>query len=138
MTKHSTVTVLDIGTDKIVTLVGQLEENSTQIRVLGVSSVRSRGIRKSQIVDLGAAIEAITESVDAAERMAGMNISSAYVSVTGQHIQSLNSKGVVAVANPNQEISAEDVLRVIDVAKAVSLPNGKEILHIVPKNFKVD
>ena len=62
MTKHSTVTVLDIGTDKIVTLVGQLEENSSQIRVLGVSSVRSRGIRKSQIVDIEDAIEA-TEKV---------------------------------------------------------------------------
>lgn len=138
MAKQSIVTAIDIGTDKIVTLVGQVESHVTPPRVLGVSSVRSRGIRKSQIVDLGSAIEAITESVDAAERMAGMNISNAFVSVSGQHIQSLNSKGVVAVANPNQEIMAEDVLRVIDAAKAVSLPNGKEILHIVPKNFKVD
>jgi cell division protein FtsA len=70
--------------------------------------------------------------------MAGINSQHAYVSVSGIHIQSQNSKGVVAVAQPTQEITAEDIDRVIDAAKAVSLPTGKEILHVIPKNFKVD
>lgn len=138
MNKHQVVSAIDIGTDKIVTLVADVSQGISQIQVLGVSSVRSRGIRKSQIVDLNSAAEAITESVDAAERMAGMNIHQAVVSISGQHIQSLNSKGVVAVAQPNQEITPDDVLRVIDAAKAISLPSGKEILHVIPTNYKVD
>jgi cell division protein FtsA len=138
MSKQNLVCAIDIGTDKVVTLVGDTSDGPQQIRILGVSSVPSKGIRKSQIVDLNLAAEAITESVDAAERMAGMNIHHAYVSIGGQHIQSLNSKGVVAVAQPNQEIIAEDVARVIDAARAVSLPAGKEIVHVIPKNYKVD
>lgn len=138
MPKQHIVSAIDIGTEKIVTLIADVSEGRNNIRVLGVSSVPSRGLRKSQIVDLNAAIEAITESVDAAERMAGLNIQSGYVSVGGSHIHSQNSKGVVAVAQPNQEIIAEDVSRVIDAAKAVSLPTGKEIMHIIPKNFRVD
>lgn len=138
MSKQHIISVIDIGTDKVVTLVADISEGPSQIRVMGVSSVRSKGIRKSQIVDLNSASEAITESVDAAERMAGLNIHQAYVSISGQHIQSLNSKGVVAVAQPSQEITPDDVLRVIDAAKAVSLPNGKEIIHVIPKNYKVD
>ncbi len=138
MSKQHIVSVIDIGTDKVVTLVADVQDGPQQIRVMGVSSVRAKGIRKSQIVDLNSAAEAITESVDAAERMAGLNIHHAYVSIGGQHIQSLNSKGVVAVAQPSQEITPEDVLRVIDAAKAVSLPSGKEIIHVIPKNYKVD
>lgn len=138
MSKQHIISAIDIGTDKVVTLVADVSQGLSNIRVLGVSSVKSKGIRKSQIVDLHAASEAITDSVDAAERMAGMNLHQAIVSISGQHIQSLNSKGVVAVAQPTQEITPEDVLRVIDAAKAVSLPSGKEILHVVPKNYKVD
>lgn len=138
MPKQHIVSAIDIGTEKIVTLIADISEGAQNIRVLGVSAVPSKGLRKSQIVDLNAAIEAMTESVDAAERMAGLNIQSAYVSVGGSHIHSQNSKGVVAVAQPSQEITPEDVHRVIDAAKAVSLPTGKEIMHIVPKNFKVD
>lgn len=138
MTKQHVVSAIDIGTEKIVTVIADTTAGRHTIQVLGFSSVPAAGIRKSQIVDLNATIAAMTESVDAAERMAGVNIQSAYVSVSGAHIQSQNSKGVVAVAQPQQEISADDVARVIDAAKAVSLPTGKEIMHIVPKNFKVD
>lgn len=138
MAKQKILTAIDIGTEKIVTVIADVANGRQDIRILGVSSVKSKGMKKSQIVDLGGAIEAITESVDAAERMAGLNIQSAFVSVGGAHIQSQNSKGVVAVAQPSQEIVDEDVNRVIDAAKAVSLPTGKEIIHIIPRNFKVD
>ena len=138
MPKQHIVSAIDIGTEKTVTVIADVSEGREQMRILGVSSVPSKGLRKSQIVDLNAAIETITESVDGAERMAGLNIQTAYVSVGGAHIQSQNSKGVVAVAQPNQEIIEEDIHRVIDAAKAVSLPTGKEIIHIIPKNYKVD
>ena len=138
MHRQNIVSALDIGTDKVVTLIADVSEGKQSIRVLGVAAASSKGLRKSQIVDLNSAVEAITESVDSAERMAGVNIQQVYVSVGGSTIQSQNSKGVVAVAQPNQEITGEDVARVIDAAKAVSLPTGKEIIHIVPKNFRVD
>lgn len=137
MAKSKIITAIDIGTDKICTLIATVGANR-EIRVVGVASVASKGLRKSQIVDLEDAIEAITESVDAAERMAGMGIRSAYISVGGIHIQSQNSKGVVAVSNPESEISEEDVRRVIEAARAISLPSAREVIHVIPRDYKVD
>jgi cell division protein FtsA len=129
---------IDIGTCKVTTIIASQDEESGKLRVAGVASKESRGIKKSQIVDIEDTIEAITQSVEAAERMAGFSISQAYVSISGQHIESLNSKGVVAVANPGEEIVEEDVRRVIEAARAVSLPSSREILHVIPKDFIVD
>jgi cell division protein FtsA len=100
--------------------------------------VSSKGLRKSQIVDLDEAIEAITQSVDAAERMAGVGLKSAYISISGAHVESQNSKGVVAVANPQGEINEDDIRRVIEAARAVSLPSAREVIHVIPKDYKVD
>ncbi|MDQ5951180.1 MAG: cell division protein FtsA, partial [Patescibacteria group bacterium] len=107
-------------------------------KVLGVCAVSSRGMKRSQIIDLEQVLETINESLDGAERMAGLEVKQAYVSVAGSHISSLNSKGVVAVASPDQEISHEDVARVIEAARAISLPSDKEIIHVIPNMFKVD
>ncbi|HZZ99043.1 MAG TPA: cell division protein FtsA [Candidatus Saccharimonadia bacterium] len=137
MAKTRTVSAIDIGTDKICTLIASVGPNN-ETRVVGVASVASKGLRKSQIVDLEDAIEAITESVDAAERMAGMGIKSAYISVGGTHVQSQNSKGVVAVSNPESEITEEDVRRVIEAARAISLPSAREVIHVIPRDYKVD
>jgi len=95
-------------------------------------------VRKSQVVDIEEAVTAITKSVEAAERMAGFSISNAFVSVGGAHIQSQNSSGVVAISNPGEEINEEDVARVVEAAKAVSLPSSREILHVIPRDFAVD
>jgi cell division protein FtsA len=132
------VTAIDIGTDKTVSLIATIDEETRQLQVVGVSAVPSRGIRKSAIVDLEQTLQALTESLDAAERMAGFQVKSAYVSISGSQITSLNSKGVVAVAAPNQEISREDVSRVIEAARAVSLPNDRSVIHVIPRDFKVD
>lgn len=137
MAKNRVISAIDIGTAKICTLIAVVEEGGG-LRVVGASSVQSQGINKSQIVDLEKTIQALTESVDAAERMAGFSISAAFVSVGGKHIESQNSKGVVAVADPNGDISAEDVARVIEAARAVSLPSSREILHVIPTSYKVD
>lgn len=141
MARDKVIVGIDIGTSKIATLIGTTSpatEGEGGINVIGVSTVPSRGLRKGQVVDIEEATGAITESLEAAERMAGYSVSSAFVSVGGNHITSLNSHGVVAVAEPEKEITLADIDRVIDAAKAVSLPSSKEILHVLPRGFIVD
>ncbi|NCN82926.1 MAG: cell division protein FtsA [Candidatus Pacebacteria bacterium] len=137
MPTHSIVTAIDLGTDKCATLIATIDEGQ-KLQVLGVSVVSSRGMRKSQIIDLEKVLDTITQSLDGAERMAGLEVKSAYVSVGGTHIQSLNSKGVVAVASPQQEITRSDVDRVTEAARAVSLPSDRQIIHVIPNAYKVD
>ena len=138
MTKNQIISAIDIGTTKVTTLIATLGVDTDKVSVIGVATEPAKGLRKSQIVDIDETIESITQSVESAERMAGYTISSSLVSISGAHIESLNSKGVVAVAEPEGEISGNDVLRVIEAARAVSLPSSREILHVIPRDFKVD
>ena len=138
MPKAQLISAIDIGTTKITTVIASLSLDQEKINVIGVAIEPAKGIRKSQIVDIDETIESITQSVEAAERMAGYSIASALVSISGTHIESLNSKGVVAVAEPEGEIDERDVARVIEAARAVSLPSSREVLHVIPRDFKVD
>jgi len=138
MAKGKIFAGIDVGTCKVTTIITSQDEETKKLRVVGVATAESRGIRKSQVVGIDDTIEAITQSVEAAERMAGFSIADAFVSVGGAHIMSQNSKGVVAVANPGEEIITDDVDRVIDAARAVSLPSSREILHVIPRDFSVD
>ncbi|MEK7513605.1 MAG: cell division protein FtsA [Patescibacteria group bacterium] len=138
MPKNQLISAIDIGTTKVTTLIASLSENREKISVIGVAVEPAKGLRKSQIVDIEETIESITQSVEAAERMAGYSLSSCLTSISGAHIESINSKGVVAVAEPDGEISDQDVSRVIDAARAVSLPSSRDILHVIPRDFKVD
>ncbi|MFH0749799.1 MAG: cell division protein FtsA [Candidatus Gottesmanbacteria bacterium] len=128
---------IDIGTSKITTVISSVSEEQ-ELRVVGVSTVPSKGLRKGQIVNIEEATSAISQSLDSAERMAGVSVASAFILTGGNHIASLNSHGVVAVAEPDKEISENDVTRVIDAAKAISLPSSREILHIIPRGYLVD
>jgi len=138
MRKEKIITAIDLGTDKCVTLIASSSDEKQSFQVLGVSVVESRGVRKSVIVDLEAALSTISESLDSAERMAGFDVNSAFVSVGGAHVKSKNSKGVVAVADPDGEIIQGDVVRVIEAARAISLPGDRKIIHVIPRDFKVD
>ncbi len=138
MSQEPIIAAIDLGTDKCVALIAKVLPESRALQVVGVNAVPSRGMKRSQIINLEEVIETISESLDGAERMAGLEVRSAWISVGGVHIQSLNSKGVVAVAAPDQEITSLDVDRVIENARAVSLPSDKEIIHVVPNTFKVD
>ena len=138
MPRQRIITGIDIGTDKCSTIIASLSEESPEPQILGYAALPSKGMKKGQIINLEHVMGCLTESIDAAERMAGMSVHRAFVSVTGKHIKSQNSKGVVAVASPNHEISAQDVTRVIEAARAVSLPPQEEILHVIPKDFSVD
>ena len=128
---------IDIGSSKIVTLIASMTEDG-EARIIGVSTTPSRGLRKSQVVNIEEATEAISSSLEAAERMAGTSVAQAFLSVGGAHIASINSHGVVAVSEPEKEIATTDVKRVIDAAKAVQLPTSRDILHVLPRGFIVD
>lgn len=142
MNKSRLVAAVDIGSSKVTTLVAQvITEEITQdssANIIGVANLASRGVKKGQIVDIEDAVEAVISSVEAAERMAGYNLDRAFISVGGAHVTSQNSKGVVAVSNPNGEVTPEDVERVVEAARAVSHPASREIIHVIPREFIVD
>ena len=137
--QHSKIiNVIDIGTSKVTTLVGQYFEDEDKFNIVAVSSIPSSGFRKGQIINLEQASQTITQSVESAERMAGFQINNAHISISAPHIESINSHGVVAISNPNGEIDTNDISRVTEAAKAISLPSGKEIIHIIQRKFTVD
>lgn len=131
-----------MGSSKIATLIAQVATDpvsgESSVNIVGAASSVSKGIKKGQIVDIEEAVEAIIASVEAAERMAGYNLESAYIAVSGAHIHSQNSHGVVAISDPNGEISPNDVDRVIEAASAISLPVSREVIHVLPREFLVD
>lgn len=138
MPRDSVFAAIDIGTSKITTLIAAYSFEKKTPEIIGVSTINSKGLRKSQIVDIEEVVGVLTESVDAAERMAGLAISQATLSIGGVNIASQNSKGVVAVSQPEVEISENDVDRVLEAARAISLPSSREIIHVIPKTFIVD
>lgn len=137
MADNKIVVGIDIGTSKIITVIAKVGEENT-MNVLGVSEVKSAGIKKGQIVDIEEAVNAINGSLEAAERMAGYSVSHVVASIGGSHIESQNSRGVVAVSAPQGEITDNDLTRVIDAARAVSFPSSREIIHVLPRNYSVD
>lgn len=142
MNKPRNIAAIDLGSNKVATIIAQvaMDEMSFEksINVVGVASVESKGIKKGQIVNIEESVEAVISAIEAAERMAGYNLDTAYIALGGGHIQSLNSHGVVAVSNPNSEIVESDVDRVIDAASAISLPASREIVHVLPREYIVD
>ena len=137
MPKDKVVVGIDIGSSKVATVVATITEDFTP-NIIGVASYPAKGLRKGQVVDIDEAVHSIAQSVEAAERMAGYSIGTAFVSVDGSHIESQNSKGVVAVSDQSGEISPEDVTRVVEAARAISLPSSRDILHVIPRYFVVD
>ena len=137
MAKEHIVTGIDVGSSKVSTVIASISPEK-KISVIGVSTIPSRGIKKGVVVDIDEAVAAISESLEGAERMPGYPVRSAFVSVDGKHISSLNSHGVVAVGGEGSEITEEDVERVTEAARAVSLPSSREIVHVLPRGFTVD
>jgi len=140
MARPQIITGIDIGSSKIVTVIASInqEENEEEIRILGVANIPSKGIRKGQIVNIEETTESLLNCVEAAERMAGYNVNRALVSISGGNIVSSNSKGVVAVAEPESEIAKDDIKRVIEAAQALSLPSSRDLVHVIPRYFTVD
>ncbi len=137
MARPRIIAGIDIGSSKVATVIASVDEEE-KVKIIGAANIPSQGIRKGQIVNIEEAADSVVESVESAERMAGYNLTRALVSVGGPHIASQNSKGVVAVAEPEGEINRDDVNRVIDAAQAISLPSSREIIHVLPRDFTVD
>ena len=129
---------IDIGSSKIATVVGMASEEINELKIIGFNATLARGVRKGLVVDIKEATEAVEDSVEKAERMAGHKINRAYIAVGGPHISSLNSHGIVAVSNPQGEINEDDVSRVIEAAKAISLSSTRRIIEVIPRDYIVD
>jgi len=129
------ITAIDVGSSKITTVISSVEENEKP-SVIGVCSYSSKGIKKGVVVNIDDATNAISESVTAAERMAGVTVSDVFVSINGELVTSLNNKGVVAVAG--SEITVDDTYRAIENARTLSLPDNLNPIHIIPREFVVD
>jgi len=137
--KKQLICAVDIGTSKVATVVALFDKEEDKVpKIIGFSSSPSLGIKKGLVIDIEKATEAIEKSIEKAEKMAGYKIDKAFVSVGGPHISSLNSHGLVAITNPNQEINEGDVVRVIEAAQAVSLSSTRQIIEVVPCDFTVD
>jgi cell division protein FtsA len=137
MPKNNYIVGLDIGTKKTTAIISEITEDK-KIEIIGIGTTDSRGLRKGVVVNLEATVNAIKKAQEEAELMAGVEIDSAFVGISGAHIKSFNSRGVIAVSGKNKEISPEDIERVIDQSKAVSIPPDREIIHIIPQEFVVD
>ena len=129
------VVAIDVGTTKICVLVAQLDSRG-RLDVIGMGQHPSEGLKKGVVVNVNKTVESIKKAVEQAEAMAGVPIEAATVGISGGHVSSFNSKGVVAIRN--KEVSQGDIDRVIEAAKAIPIPPGREVLHILPQYFKVD
>ncbi len=126
---------LDIGTSKVVVVVGEVGLDG-MIEVSGIGTHPSRGLKKGVVVNIESTVQSIQRAVDEAEQMAGCRIHSVYTGISGSHIRGLNSHGVTAIKN--QEVTAEDVERVMEAARVVAIPADQKILHILPREFIID
>lgn len=126
---------LDIGTSKVVAVVGEVDGEGT-IEVVGIGSHPSRGMKKGVVVDIESTVNAIQRAVEEAELMAGCQIHSVYVGIAGSHIRSMNSHGIVAIREG--EVVPADVERVLDAAQAVAIPADQKVLHVLPQEYVID
>jgi cell division protein FtsA len=126
---------LDIGTSKVVAIVAEVSPEGF-IEVIGLGSSASRGLKRGVVVNIESTVQSIQRAIEEAELMAGCEINTVYTGIAGSHVKSLNSHGIVAIRD--KEVSATDVERVIDAAKAVAIPADQRVLHVLPQEFIID
>ncbi len=131
------ITSIDIGSSMIRCVVAEIGENNV-VRILGVGNVHSDGLRRGAVVDVAVVSQAISEAVDAAELMSGIQIKSAVVSIGGSGVSVQETKGVVAVGRANNEVTEDDIDRVLKAAESIAVPTNKEIIHVLPRTYRLD
>lgn len=136
-TEDKYIVALDIGTSKVCALVGEISDRG-QLEIIGKGTSPMKGTRRGNIINLDQAIEAVKKAVDEAEVMAGLQIESVYAGISGDHIRSVNSRGVVSVMGKHKAIGREDIDRVIEASKSINIPAELELLHVIPREFVVD
>jgi cell division protein FtsA len=137
MAKNPVIVGLDLGTTKIAAIISDVDEKG-ELSVVGVGTSPSEGLRRGVVVNLEKTVESVKKAVREAELMAGVRVEEVYAGIAGDHIRSINSRGVIAVSRPGNEIGQTDVQRVIDQARAVAIPIDREIIHVIPQEFIVD
>ena len=134
MAEQTVLVAIDIGTTKVCVLIGEIAERGG-VDVIGIGQAPSDGLRKGVVIDIDRTVQSVTNAVDAAERLSGLKVRSAFVGISGSHIGSQNSRGMVAVRH---DVDRSDTVRAIEAARAVSIPNTREILHVIPRGYVVD
>ncbi|MDP3954597.1 MAG: cell division protein FtsA [bacterium] len=138
MARRDIVCGIDVGNSAVKTIIAELNRETLRPHVLGVGSAPSSGLRRGMVIDMEEAIHNISQSLEQAQTMAGVKVDQAYVSLNGLHIRTQVSHGIVAVSRADSEISQSDIDRVVDAASVISLPQNREVIHILPKNFVID
>lgn len=136
MRKEKVVVGLDVGTTKVVALVGNVIDGA--IEVIGLGKAESHGLEKGVVVDIGRTITSIRKAVEEAENMADVKISSVYVGIAGKHITSINNSGTVSINRPDRIIAEDDIRRVVETAQAIQIPPASEMIHVIPRQYIVD
>lgn len=136
--KKDFVVGLDIGTTKICAIVGEIVEGGPEpiVDIIGIGTAPSNGLRKGVVINIDSTVESISQAVQEAELMAGVEVSAVFAGIAGGHIKSFNSTGIVAIKD--KEVRESDVQRVIDAAKAVAIPLDREVIHIIPQEYVID
>jgi len=137
MGNDNVIVGLDIGTTKIGAIIAEIGERG-EPKIIGLGVSPSDGLKRGVVVDLEKTVQSITKAIQDAELMAGLKASSVFAGIAGDHIRSINSRGVIATSRSDNEITHADVERVISAAKAVAIPMDREIIHVLPQEFTVD
>ncbi|NPV26583.1 MAG: cell division protein FtsA [Firmicutes bacterium] len=137
MARRTIVVGLDVGTTKTTALVGEVD-GEHRVHIIGVGECPSSGLRKGTIVDIDNTVKSIDRAIEKAERMSGVHVEAVCVGIAGANISSVNNRGVIAVAGPDREITAEDVERVLQAARVIHLPADRRIIHVIPRQYLVD
>ncbi|MQC18386.1 MAG: cell division protein FtsA [Chloroflexi bacterium] len=136
MANH-TIAAIDVGTTKICTIVAEVDQHQ-DLRILGVGVGPSAGLARGMVDNIQAGIEAIASSVERAERASGTRILSAHVGIAGPHVSSMNSRGIVAIADPRHPITEHDIQRALESSRIVNVPTNRDVIHVVPRYYVVD
>ncbi|MDD4903353.1 MAG: cell division protein FtsA [Candidatus Bipolaricaulis sp.] len=136
MRREKVVVGLDVGTTKVVALVGNIVNGS--IEVIGMGKAESHGLEKGVVVDIGRTVTSIRKAIEEAENMADVKIDSVYVGIAGKHITSINNSGTVSINRPDRIITEDDVRRVVETAQAIQIPPESEVIHVIPRQYIVD
>lgn len=136
MARKERIVGVDMGTTKIAAIIAEVEDDD--LKIVGVGSTPSNGLKRGIIVNLEKAIESIVKSVDEASRMAGVRVDSCYAGISGSHIESINAHAMIATARTGGVVTKRDIERVIEQAKAIALPLDREIIHAIPIEYVVD
>jgi len=135
--KKRTITSIDVGTTKVCTIMADTDE-AGNIRVAGVGVTPSNGLHKGLVVNINDARESIRDSVKKAEQASGYKVDSAYIGVTGRHVNSLNNRGVVSITRNDRLVRPDDLKRVMNCARSIKVPGDRKLLHVIPRGYAVD